>query len=181
VLESGAELGIYSDEPGPEPDSTLKVFNGTATMPIIELPTVEQAERAQREAQEALEKARASGDKAAISHANMLSKRAGMRVGMSRNYHGKSSTTLDVQIVRVGNLAMVAMPGEPFSEIGCAVKQRSPFPVTMFSGYSNGGFSYIPMRQDYEVGGYGVWNSPIGPGGAEGLIDQVATMLQRVL
>src|SRR5262249_19051814 len=34
VLESGAPLGVYRHEPGPEPDGTLRVATATATLPV---------------------------------------------------------------------------------------------------------------------------------------------------
>lgn len=69
------------------------------------------------------------------------------------------------------------MPGEPFAQIGVEVRRRSPFEVTMFSGYSNGNLGYIPMRSDYENGGYGVWSSPLAPGSAEAVIEASAALL----
>jgi catechol 2,3-dioxygenase-like lactoylglutathione lyase family enzyme len=122
--------------------------------------------------------ARARGDKAEISHSSYLSKRAGMRLNMAKNYGGKPTTTIAMQGIRIGPLAMVSMPGEPFCEIGAGVRQRSPFAVTMVSGYSNGQFSYIPMKADYELGGYGVWNSPLAPGAGEKVIDEACAVLE---
>ena len=71
------------------------------------------------------------------------------------------------------------MPGEPFAEIGVLIRRGSPFAVTMVSGYSNGQFAYVPMRSDYANGGYGVWNSPIGPGGAETVVEEAARAAAR--
>src|SRR5688500_7539196 len=48
------------------------------------------------------------------------------------------SVTIQIDILRIGELAMVSMPGEPFAEIGAAIKKASPFAVTMFCGYSSG-------------------------------------------
>ena len=82
--------------------------------------------------------------------------------------------------MRIGELALVAMPGEPFAQVGVEVRRRSSFRVTMFSGYSNGNLGYIPMRSDYEHGGYGVWNSPLAPGSAEAVIEAATELLQSL-
>jgi len=181
VLESGAELGMYVDEPGPEPDGTVRVAHRTVHLPLVELPSVEEAQADYERKAADLAAARASGDEERIRWTSMLAKRAQGRLGMCRAYHGKGTAPLDAQAIRIGRLALACIPGEPFAEIGVGVRERSPFAATMFSGYSNGGFSYIPMRRDYELGGYGVWNSPVGPGAAEHLIDEVAALLRELV
>jgi hypothetical protein len=50
----------------------------------------------------------------------------------------------------------------------------------MVSGYSNGYLGYIPMHEDYPEGGYGVWNSPVGPGGDDALIETSVDLLRRL-
>ena len=56
-----------------------------------------------------------------------------------------------------------------FSEIGMRVRARSPFPVTLFCGYTNGYRSYLPTASEIPRGGYEVDFSLFGPGGAERL------------
>ena len=177
VIESGAELCMYEETPAGEPDATIKVVERVIDLPIGKLPTIEEAEESLARATADLAAARERGDAAAISRANYLSKRAGMRRNMAKNFSGRATTALTMQGIRIGPLALVSMPGEPFSEIGAGIRERSPFAVTMFSGYSNGQFSYIPMRRDYELGGYGVWNSPLAPGAGEQVIDEAVALL----
>src|SRR6185312_16989566 len=65
-----------------------------------------------------------------------------------------SPVKVDVQILRIGDIAIAAMPGEPFAEIGAAVKKASPFAFTMFCGYSTGtGGGYMPVESEYANGG----------------------------
>jgi hypothetical protein len=86
---------------------------------------------------------------------------------------------VEVQILRIGDMAVVAMPGEPFAEIGAAIKKASPFAVTLFSGYSTGkGGGYMPVRSEYRHGGYEVDRTPYGEGAAEKLIGEVSRMLR---
>ena len=92
-----------------------------------------------------------------------------------------SPRQVEVEILRIGDLAIVAMPGEPFAEIGVAVKKASPFAYTMFCGYSDGvGGGYVPIASEYTFGGYEVERTLYGPGaaqkviaGASGLFDQI--------
>ena len=72
------------------------------------------------------------------------------------------------------------MPGEPFVEIGLAVKAGSPFQHTLFSGYSNVGGSYIPMAHAYAVGGYEVDVTPYRPEAAQAVIDESLALLREM-
>jgi hypothetical protein len=88
---------------------------------------------------------------------------------------------VQLQILRVGEVAIVAMPGEPFAEIGAAVKKASPFAATMFCGYSSGkGGDYMPVSSEYAYGGYEVQRTPYGPGAADIVIREAISLYGRV-
>jgi hypothetical protein len=55
---------------------------------------------------------------------------------------------------RLGDTAVVGAPGEIFGEIGAAVRDASPSPVTLFAGYSNGSLGYVATPEEYPYGGY---------------------------
>jgi neutral ceramidase len=78
-------------------------------------------------------------------------------------------------------VAIVSMPGEPFAEIGADVRKRSPFPFTMFCGYSNGkGGDYMPIDSEYQHGGYEVERTPYGPGSADRVISNAHALLEKL-
>jgi hypothetical protein len=82
-----------------------------------------------------------------------------------------------VQMLRIGDIAIVAMPGEPFAEIGQAIRKASPFPVTLFCGYSSGeGGDYMPVEPEYELEGYEVDRTPYGRKAAGTLIRETIAM-----
>ena len=88
---------------------------------------------------------------------------------------------VDVQVLRIGEVAIVAMPGEPFGEIGVAIKRASPFDFTMFAAYSSGaGGDYIPIEAEYAFGGYEVERSPYGRGAAKKLIHETIALYEQV-
>lgn len=62
----------------------------------------------------------------------------------------------NLQAFRLGETALAAVPGEVFSEISLAVKERADFPHTLFAGYTNGVISYLPCKAEYPHGGYEV-------------------------
>jgi hypothetical protein len=59
-----------------------------------------------------------------------------------------------VNAVRIGDGLIATAPGETFTEIGMAVKERSPATPTIFCGYTNGMVGYIPTRAEYAYGGH---------------------------
>ena len=66
-----------------------------------------------------------------------------------------------VQALRISDVALVGVAGEAFVEIGLTVKERSPFPHTIFLGYTNGCLGYIPTAAAYPNGGYEVHRAHI--------------------
>ncbi len=68
----------------------------------------------------------------------------------------KPVLTLSIQALRVGDVAIVGVPGETFCQQGTSVKAKSPFSQTLFLGYSNGCASYIPTPDAYPKSGWSV-------------------------
>jgi len=65
-----------------------------------------------------------------------------------------SSWEVPVHAMRVGDLGVVGLHGEVFSEIGLDVKKRSPFPQTMILGLANGSVGYIATDRAMDEGSY---------------------------
>lgn len=75
----------------------------------------------------------------------------------------------EIQLMAIGPIRWVTLPGEPFVETGLALKQAG---ADFVIGYANGYVGYLPIRRAYDEGGYevtlGVW-SRVAPGSAERL------------
>jgi hypothetical protein len=69
--------------------------------------------------------------------------------------------TLPVQIqaLRLGDLAIVSSPCETFTETGLAVKAASPFAHTFTIELANGYNGYLPTPQQHAWGGYETWRA----------------------
>jgi hypothetical protein len=59
-------------------------------------------------------------------------------------------------VIRIGDIAIVGIPGEAFNEIGSRIKMASPAPFTLCCGYTNGALGYLPTTEEYPFGGYEV-------------------------
>ncbi|MBP1931319.1 hypothetical protein [Ammoniphilus resinae] len=60
----------------------------------------------------------------------------------------------ELQVVQLGNLAMVSLPGEFFVEFGLEIKMQSPFSHTMIIGLANDYIGYVPTECAFKEGGY---------------------------
>jgi neutral ceramidase len=64
-----------------------------------------------------------------------------------------------LQVIRVGELAIAAIPCEVFTEIGVAIKKKSPFKTTCVVSLANGYFGYLPTPAQHALGGYETWRA----------------------
>jgi hypothetical protein len=91
-----------------------------------------------------------------------------------------STSTINITVGRVGEIAFVGWGGEVFNEIGQAVKAKSPFAHTFILTHCNGAAGYLPTRESYPEGGYEVQSSAFAAGAAEALADETIKMLREL-
>lgn len=85
-----------------------------------------------------------------------------------------------VQVLRLGELAVVGLPGEVFCELGLAIKARSPFAQTMVLELANDSLGYLPTRAAYAEGGYEPASSDWAPGAGEELVEAAVKLLEAL-
>jgi hypothetical protein len=91
-----------------------------------------------------------------------------------------SSTTFNITVARLGDIAFVGLGGEVFNEFGMAIKSASPFRNTFVITHCNGAAGYVPTRASYDEGGYEVQSSPFAPGAGEQIVDEATRMLREL-
>ncbi len=74
-----------------------------------------------------------------------------------RLHDGPDSAMLKIQALRIGDLAIAAIPAETFTEIGLSIKERSPFADTFTIELANGHYGYLPAPRHFDLGGYETW------------------------
>lgn len=67
------------------------------------------------------------------------------------------TVTVPLQALRIGDLAICAIPFKTLVEIGLDLKRRSPFARTVVIGLANGSHGYLPTPEQHELGGYETW------------------------
>lgn len=74
---------------------------------------------------------------------------------------GLWSVPMRINVVRLGELALVTFAAEVFTEIGLQVKAQSPAPYTLFASLTDGCISYLPTAVAHIEGGYEVDEAPL--------------------
>jgi hypothetical protein len=88
---------------------------------------------------------------------------------------------LPITTIAIGdNVAFCGFPGEPFNDIGVAIRKDSPFKLTILSCLTNGSRGYFPFSDSYKQGGYESATSPFGPTVADDLIAGQLTQLREL-
>lgn len=68
-----------------------------------------------------------------------------------------SEVSVPLQVFRLGDLGIAAIPFEVFTESGLAIKQKSPFQPSFTIELANGSFGYLPTPRHHALGGYETW------------------------
>jgi len=93
---------------------------------------------------------------------------------------GPENFTLTLTGVKIGDVAMVGIPGEPFTDIGVGIKEAQGWAMIMPCALTNGGMGYFPMMSAYDEGGYEARASRFKAGVAEVIIENSKKMLDEM-
>jgi len=101
------------------------------------------------------------------------------------------SLGIDIAVIRIGDVGIVGLPGEPFLGIGRKIKTDTPLPFTIPCGYMNEGqdsFAYIPDGPNCEdldycssFYRYTLHMLPFRPPAGDALAEAAVQMLKKIL
>lgn len=124
--------------------------------------------------------AKASMDKIGTSKLAFLDQVKAYKIMDLQSRKG-DSLPIFVQAFRISDdVALVALPGEVFVELGLAIKRASPFPVTMVVELAHDTPDYVPTRKAFAEGSYETVNSRVQPGGGEMAVDAAIRLLGQL-
>jgi neutral ceramidase len=89
-----------------------------------------------------------------------------------------------LQALVIGEVAIVGVPGECFTQIGLDIKNRSPFRFTYVAELANDWIGYLPDLTAHKLGGYQVWtgyHSYAEPGTGERMTDELTALLREMV
>jgi len=93
---------------------------------------------------------------------------------------GPTDYDLKLTAFSMGDVALLGIPGEPFTEIGRQIKQHSPYATTLACCVTNGAEGYFPTQEAYDQGGYEARSSFYRRGVAEIIIREASLLLQEL-
>ena len=85
--------------------------------------------------------------------------------------NGPDAFLLELTGLKLGPVAFLGIPGEPFTDIGKSVKEAEGFRLIMPMCLTNGSEGYYPMKSAFDEGGYEARSSKFKGGVAELIID----------
>jgi len=152
-----------------------------ASLPLKELPSFKQIENDLKEKEcflKDLIKSGASDKEIAKAELQKLYAHAMLKLKEERQENLQNEyMDVELQVIRIGECALLACSGEVFVEIGLKIKEKSPFKQTVFIGYANGYVGYITTSEAIiKEGGYEVENTHF-TSEAEKLIENAAAEL----
>jgi hypothetical protein len=90
---------------------------------------------------------------------------------------------LKLQGMRIGELGIGAIPCETYGSTGLAIKQASPFALTMVISLANGCSGYLPPPDQFALGGYSTWrarSSFLETGAEPKIVTLIKALLQQL-
>lgn len=181
-VESSWTMGVAERSPTPAAGQPVRCISRRIPLPVWRREAVTEAEIAHLESlKRKLAELRASGaPEADVREINRLARRATLDLRIAEQRSQGNELTVEFHAIRLGPVALVGLPVEPFAEIGAQVKAQSPFATTFFSGYTNGVHNYMPVRAAYDEGGYEVWMTPFAPEAAEIAVTKSVELLREL-
>jgi len=135
------------DTPVMEPD--LAAISEVLRLPVRDLPDPEPIRESYEQTMKALESARTDQERY-----RALQTAREYKESLDFIEHGAEPVPAEVQILRIGDLALASTPGEMFVQLGLEIKRRSIAPHTFVVELANGWIGYLLNPGGFEEGGY---------------------------
>jgi neutral ceramidase len=150
-------------------------------LPLKPLPTMAEAEQVLREADKRLTDL--NGNTAGAEEINRA--KSERLYASITSFYAKETSALngwlpiELQGLRIGAAAFVAVPAEVFVEIGLQIKARAPQRI-FIAGIANGYIGYLPTSEAHAVGGYEVVSSKVAPEAEKVLIEETLELGRKL-
>lgn len=100
---------------------------------------------------------------------------------MDYQYLPKEDTCLDVELLRLGSIALIGVKPEFTCITGMQLREVSPFAHTILASMVNGGQGYMADKSAYERKTFSALHSEYACGGAEAFVKWIGTVLNALV
>ena len=160
VFASLSRNFTYPYVPVEDGDADIAATSEVVDLPTMALPPLEEARQILEARTQSFEKARKDGwPEHRLAALRRFCDWAKVLYGKVASGARHVSIPLTLQSMRINDIAIAAAAGETLVELGLGVKRRSPFPNTIFLGYSNGCIGYISPEDAYPPEGWSPWET----------------------
>ena len=183
VIESGAPLGVVSRRP------RTRVGGLAVEVRQVPLPTgnpvatvYDTAARDLEEGERRVAELRADGaSEPEIQHAVQQALRYRLRLERGNAYLSEPTYDVAVRALAFGETCFVSLECEAYAELALEIRERSPFPRTVFAAYEGTDVIYVaPARYYAPPVPMQVFNSPFGRNAARVLVDATVDALHTL-
>lgn len=163
VIQSGAPLAIWEQRSTRSPEP-IEAVASSVTVPVKELPSLAELKRSW----EGIDPR---------SRTERLRRAERLR----ETYDGGATAEHPFWVWRLGSLVVVAQPGEAYSLLQSQLRERHPDLAIMVMNLTNGpGWVYLPPADAYSDNRYQAWQTVIGAGSLELLVDAADAAISRL-
>ena len=183
VLESGAPLGVVTRRPRAGATELRVAVRQVALPTGNPVATVyDTAERDLEEGERRVAELRAAGaPEAEITHAVQQALRYRLRLERGNAYLAQPTYDVAVRALAFGDTCFVSLECEAYAELGIEIRERSPYPRTVFAAYEGTDVIYVaPARYYAPPVPMQVFNSPFGRNSARVLVDAAVDVLRTL-
>ena len=110
----------------------------------------------------------------------MLTTKVAAAARMIRLENGPEYFDMELSGIAIGDVALIGIPGEPFTGIGRGIKDIKGWDVVLPTCQTNGKQGYFPVKDAYDEGGYEAESSNFGAGVAELIIEESKKLLSEL-
>jgi neutral ceramidase len=163
-----------------QPKAELQARTSDVDLKFRPIPSREDAQAELEELQDQLEALKASGaSHGEIRKAITRVEGATGQVQMAEEISGRSSNRSQMQMLSIGDLGLVGVPGEPFTHTVLDIKAESPRAFTGVISYANDYQGYFPDAHSIQEGSYEALISPYGAEVADTLANTAKDLLKN--
>lgn len=183
VIESGAPLGVVSQRARVEVGELsiavrqvpLPTGNPVATVYDTAAGDLEEGER------RVAELLAGGADEAELKHAEQQALRYRLRQERGNAYLASPTYDVAVRALAFGETCFVSLECEAYAELAVEIRERSPFPRTVFAAYEGTDVIYVaPERYYAPPVPMQIFNSPFGRDAARVLVDGAVDVLHTL-
>jgi len=165
----GAEAAKTAEQIKTAPGAKIRTASAIINLPLCTLPTKDELERLIDEKLKILQQVERG--EIEINPSNLSFSREGqinymstwieylresLAKVLSPNANEYASIPVEIQAIVLNDIALIGIPGEPYTEIALSIQKKVQPKCAVILGYANGTVGYIPNREAHRDGGYTV-------------------------